>query len=115
HTFLPQAGRVDRLRLPTGIRVDAGVEEGDEIGVAYDPMIAKLIALGDSRADALDRLGAALAATEVDGLVTNLAFLRWLVDHPVVRAGQTTTAFLVEHPPLSEAPARAPDRPWLGA
>src|SRR6185437_7899746 len=45
-TFLPQAGRVERLRLPTGIRVDAGVEEGDEVGTAYDPMIAKLIAHG---------------------------------------------------------------------
>ncbi len=43
-TFLPQAGRIERLRLPTGIRVDAGVDEGDEVGVAYDPMIAKLIA-----------------------------------------------------------------------
>ena len=43
-TFLPQAGRIERLRLPTSVRVDAGVEEGDEIGTAYDPMIAKLIA-----------------------------------------------------------------------
>ena len=45
-TFLPQAGRIERLRLPEGIRVDAGVEEGDEVGIAYDPMIAKLIAHG---------------------------------------------------------------------
>ena len=44
-TFLPQAGRIERLRLPGGIRVDAGVEEGDEIGTSYDPLIAKLIAL----------------------------------------------------------------------
>src|ERR671935_1774754 len=43
-TFLPQAGRLERLRLPTGVRVDAGVEEGDEVGTRYDPMIAKLIA-----------------------------------------------------------------------
>ena len=52
-TFLPQAGRIERLRLPTGIRVDAGVEEGDEVGVAYDPMIAKLIAHGPTRDEAL--------------------------------------------------------------
>ena len=43
-TFLPQAGRIERLRLPASVRVDAGVEEGDEVGTAYDPMIAKLIA-----------------------------------------------------------------------
>src|SRR5205807_10333402 len=66
--FLPQAGRVERLRLPTGIRVDAGVEEGDEIGLAYDPMIAKLIAHGETRGAALDRLAAALEETEVGGV-----------------------------------------------
>ena len=60
-TFLPRTGRLERLRLPEDIRVDAGVEEGDEIGLAYDPMIAKLIAHGESRDEALDRLAAALA------------------------------------------------------
>ena len=48
-------------------------------------------------------------------MITNLPFLRWLVAHPVLRAGQTTTAFLTEHPPLSEPPPRAPARPWRGA
>ena len=114
-TFLPQAGRLERLRLPEGIRVDAGVEEGDEVGTGYDPMIAKLIAFAETRDAALDRLAAALDATEVEGVVTNLPFLRWLVRHPSLRAGLTTTAFLAEHPPLSRAPARLPDRPWRGA
>jgi acetyl/propionyl-CoA carboxylase alpha subunit len=113
-TFLPQIGRLERLRLPGGIRVDAGVEEGDEIGLAYDPLIAKLIAHGPSREAALDRLAGALRATEVDGVTTNLPLLRWLVRHPLVRAGDTTTAFLVEHPPLSTAPPRAPRGPWRG-
>ena len=113
-TFLPQAGRVERLRLPDGIRVDAGVEEGDEVGTGYDPMIAKLIAHGSTRTDALDRLASALAKTEVGGVVTNLRFLRWLVAHPAVRAGETTTAFLTEYPPLSAPPLRLPDRPWRG-
>ena len=113
-TFLPQTGRLERLRLPHGIRVDAGVEEGDEVGTAYDPLIAKLIAHGSTRDDALDRLAAALAETEVGGVVTNLPFLRWLVDHPALRAGETTTAFLTEHPPLSAPPLRLPDRPWRG-
>jgi acetyl/propionyl-CoA carboxylase alpha subunit len=113
-TFLPQAGRIERLRLPEGIRVDAGVEEGDEVGVAYDPMIAKLIAHGPTRDEALLRLRDALAETEVSGLTTNLPFLRWLVAHPAVRAGRTTTAFLVEYPPLSAPPTRLPSGPWDG-
>jgi acetyl/propionyl-CoA carboxylase alpha subunit len=113
-TFLPQAGRLGRLRLPTGIRVDAGVEEGDEVGTAYDPMIAKLIAHGSTRDEALDRLAAALDETEVAGVTTNLPFLRWLVRHPAVRAGETTTAFLVEHPALSPAPTRPTAPSWRG-
>ncbi|HEX4678603.1 MAG TPA: biotin carboxylase N-terminal domain-containing protein [Gaiellaceae bacterium] len=114
-TFLPQAGRIEKLRLPTSVRVEAGVAEGDEVGTAYDPMIAKLIASGATRDEALDRLAAALAETEVTGVTTNLPFLRWLVAHPALRAGETTTAFLVEHPPLSAPPAALPDEIWRGA
>jgi acetyl/propionyl-CoA carboxylase alpha subunit len=113
-TFFPQTGKLERLRLPAEIRVDSGVEEGDAVGLAYDPMIAKLIAHGDTRAEALDRLGAALAETQVEGVTTNLPFLRWLVAHPAVRAGETTTAFLTEQPPLSLPPDRPPARPWRG-
>jgi acetyl/propionyl-CoA carboxylase alpha subunit len=113
-SFLPQAGTVARLRLPAGVRVDAGVEEGDEVGTSYDPMIAKLIAHGPTRAEALARLADALSETEVGGVTTNLPFLRWLVAHPVVRAGEATTAFLTEHPPLSEPPLQLPDAPWRG-
>jgi acetyl/propionyl-CoA carboxylase alpha subunit len=110
-TFLPQAGRIERLRLPAAIRVDAGVQEGDEVGTAYDPMIAKLIAHGSTRAETLDALQAALAETEAEGVTTNLAFLRWLVAHPALRAGETTTAFLVEHRPLEPASPLAA-APW---
>jgi acetyl/propionyl-CoA carboxylase alpha subunit len=111
-SFLPQAGRIERLRLPEGIRVDPGVREGDEIGTAYDPMIAKLIAAGITRDDAFDRLAQALRETEIVGVPTNLPFLRWLVGHPLVRAGRVTTAFLTENPPLSEPPAAAPAVVW---
>jgi acetyl/propionyl-CoA carboxylase alpha subunit len=111
-TFLPQTGPVERLRLPSGIRVDAGVAEGDEVGVAYDPMIAKLIAGGETRAETLDRLAAALEETEVSGVTTNLPFLRWLVGHPTVRAGAATTSFLTEYAPLSAVPQRLPAGPW---
>jgi acetyl/propionyl-CoA carboxylase alpha subunit len=114
-SFLPQTGRIERLRLPRGVRVDAGVEEGDEVVVAYDPMIAKLIAHGPTRDEALARLRDALAETEVAGVTTNLPFLRWLVSHPAVLDGRTTTAFLTDYPPLSEPPLRLPQGPWDGA
>ena len=122
-TFLPQAGRVEKLTLPSDtvsqghsglVRVDAGFEEGDEVGLAYDPMIAKLVAHGRDREDALDLLSAALADTEVRGVTTNLAFLRWLVAHPVVRAGEATTAFLTEYPRLSASPLLRPAGPFRG-
>jgi acetyl/propionyl-CoA carboxylase alpha subunit len=67
-TFLPQAGRLTKLVLPQTVRVDAGVAEGDEIAIAYDPLIAKLIAHGVTREDALDRLEDALEETIVEGL-----------------------------------------------
>jgi acetyl/propionyl-CoA carboxylase alpha subunit len=114
-TFLPQAGRIEKLRLPPSVRVDAGVVEGDEVGTSYDPMIAKLIASGATRDEALDRLAQALAETQVTGVTTNLPFLRWLVAHPALRAGEATTAFLVEYPPLSAPPAALPDQVWRGA
>ena len=118
-TFLPQAGRIERLVLPPamdGVRIDAGVEPGDEIGLAYDAMIAKVIAHAGDRAQALDLLRAALAEIEIEGVTTNLPFLRWLVAHPVIRAGEATTAFLTEHPPLSPIPLLRPPAafrsPW---
>jgi acetyl-CoA/propionyl-CoA carboxylase biotin carboxyl carrier protein len=113
-SFLPQAGTVEQLRLPAGVRVDAGVAEGDEIGTSYDPMIAKLIAHGPTRAEAFARLADALAETEAGGVTTNLPFLRWLVAHPVVLAGEATTSFLTEYPPLSEPPLRLPEAAWRG-
>ena len=114
-SFLPQPGRIRRLTLPAGIRVDAGVEEGDEVGGSYDPMIAKLIAHGADRAEALDRLGDALAETVVEGVTTNLPFLRWLVGHPAFRDGDLSTDFLTRFPPLSPPPVAAPAGPWDGA
>jgi acetyl/propionyl-CoA carboxylase alpha subunit len=113
-TFLPQAGRIESLRFPSSVRVESAVAEGDEIALAYDPMIAKLIAHGADRDEAFDRLAAALGETEVAGPITNLPFLRWLVAHPAVRAGETTTAFLTDYPPLSAPPRALPEDVWRG-
>jgi len=113
-TFLPQPGVVRRLRLPETIRVDAGIEEGDEVGGAYDPMIAKLVAHGADRDDALGRLAAALDETVVEGVTTNLPFLRWLVAHPAFRDADLSTDFLTRFPPLSSPPLPSPPGPWDG-
>ncbi len=87
--FLPATGRIERLAWPTGegIRVDAGIDEGSIVGDRFDPMLAKIVAHGPDRGEALSRLTAALDSTVVLGLTTNLRFLRWLVREPVVRAG----------------------------
>jgi 3-methylcrotonyl-CoA carboxylase alpha subunit len=110
-TFLPQGGHVERLVLPRdtdGVRIDAGVEVGDEMALAYDPMIAKVVAHAGDREQAFGLLAGALAEMRIEGVTTNLPFLRWLVGHPVVRAGEATTAFLTEHPPLSPVPLLRP-------
>ena len=119
HGFLPATGRIERLRWPAGdgIRVDAGVAEGDEVGGRFDPMLAKIVARGDDRADALDRLTRALDATVVLGLTTNLRFLRWLVREPVVRDGQARTDTLDRIWPPDDwtQRARIPDAAWSAA
>ena len=88
--FLPATGRIEALRWPAGedVRVDAGVEVGDEVTGRFDPMLAKIVARGADRAAALDRLTRALDETVVLGLKTNLRFLRWLLREPAVRTGE---------------------------
>jgi 3-methylcrotonyl-CoA carboxylase alpha subunit len=95
--FLPSPGLISRLRFPigdTGVRVDSGVREGDRLTPFYDSMIAKLICHGPTRADAIDTLRAALAATDIEGIRTNMAFLRQIADHPSFVSGQTLTSFI---------------------
>jgi acetyl-CoA/propionyl-CoA carboxylase, biotin carboxylase, biotin carboxyl carrier protein len=94
--FLPTGGTVHALREPNGpnIRVDSGLRAGTVVGSDYDPMLAKVITSGPTRADALRRLDEALAATEVLGVTTNVAFLRALVRDPEVQAGRLDTALV---------------------
>ena len=119
HGFLPATGVIHTLRWPSGdgIRVDAGVVEGDEVGGRFDPMLAKIIAHGRDRAEALDRLTHALDDTVVLGLTTNLRFLRWLVREPVVRDGgaRTDTLDRIWPPDDWERRARIPDAAWSTA
>jgi acetyl/propionyl-CoA carboxylase alpha subunit len=89
--FLPATGTVAALEWPSGVRIDAGVRQGDEVSDRYDPMLAKLIAHGATRPEALHRLRAALAETMVLGVRTNVRFLRWLLDQPPMRDGEMRT------------------------
>lgn len=89
--FLPSTGRLHALRLPQDVRVDTGVRAGDVVGPCYDPMIAKLVAHGPTRAEAVTRLRRALDATFVAGPRTNLAFLRRLTASETFRAGRYDT------------------------
>lgn len=80
-----------------GIRIDTGVREGDTITPFYDPMIAKIIAYGDSRDQAIGRINAALRATEVEGLVTNRDFLIAVTSNPTFKGGDVWTGFIDTH------------------
>ncbi|WP_417476834.1 acetyl/propionyl/methylcrotonyl-CoA carboxylase subunit alpha [Maricaulis sp.] len=94
--FLPCSGAIERWIAPSGdgIRVDAGIESGSEVSPHYDPMIAKIIARGPSRAIACQRLEAALQATGIAGLQTNRDFLIAAVREPAFQAGEAMTAFV---------------------
>ncbi|WP_448228754.1 acetyl-CoA carboxylase biotin carboxylase subunit [Pseudoxanthomonas mexicana] len=99
--FLPGSGRLERLALPEaspGVRIDAGVVEGDTVTIFYDPMIAKLIVHGADRMEALARLRDALARCDIAGPKSNIAFLERLVRHPAVTGGWIDTGYLDRHP-----------------
>jgi 3-methylcrotonyl-CoA carboxylase alpha subunit len=92
--FLPATGRLAHLAFPPGARADTGVRSGDTISPWYDPMIAKIITHGPTRAIALARLTRALDQTQVAGTVTNLAFLGNLSRHPGFAAGEVDTGLI---------------------
>ncbi|WP_179378447.1 ATP-binding protein [Jannaschia marina] len=92
--FLPQTGTLTHLRFPEGARAETGVRAGDAISPWYDPMIAKLVTHGPTRATALLALEQALSQTQVAGTVTNLAFLRRLAQHAGFRAGEVDTGLI---------------------
>src|SRR5262245_15081066 len=96
--FLPSTGKILDLQLPMteGVRIDAGVECGMEVGIHYDPMLAKLIAHGENRDAAIRKLVYALRQSSIQGLRTNREFLIRLVDHQGFRQGRAHTGFIAE-------------------
>ncbi|MBU0823437.1 MAG: acetyl/propionyl/methylcrotonyl-CoA carboxylase subunit alpha [Alphaproteobacteria bacterium] len=108
--FLPSTGRLVRYRTPVpawagnargedGVRVDAGVEEGGEVSIFYDPMIAKLVTWGETRDEAADLQIAALDRFEIEGLGHNIDFVSAIMQHPRFRSGELTTGFIAEEYP----------------
>jgi acetyl-CoA carboxylase biotin carboxylase subunit len=91
--FLPSPGTIARFEAPggDGIRVESGIETGSVVPVHYDALLLKLVARGASRAQAHDRLRAALAATAVEGVRTTMPFLQRALEHPDVRRGDLHT------------------------
>ncbi len=114
--FLPSGGTVLALREPQGdgVRTDSGLSEGTEVGSLYDPMLSKVIAYGPDRATALRKLRAALADTVTLGVPTNAGFLRRLLAHPDVVAGELDTG-LVEREADSLVPDGVPDEVYAAA
>ncbi len=92
--FLPATGTLSDLTFPEGLRAEAGVRAGDAISPHYDPMIAKLVAHGPTRAVALQRLARGLRNSRVAGTVTNLAFLGALAEHAGFARGEVDTGLI---------------------
>lgn len=105
HDFLPATGQLTRFALDlqgaaldeSEVRLDSGVESGDSVSMHYDPMLAKLIVHGPDRPAALARLQRALAALDIQGVVTNRGFLQRLASHPAFKAAELDTRFIERH------------------
>ena len=100
HQFMPSTGTIDFLQAPSGdgIRIDTGIQRGSHITMYYDPMVAKLIAFGASREEAIQRLDQAIKHYWIGGIKTNLPLLQAIIEHPCFKACELSTHFLTENP-----------------
>jgi acetyl-CoA/propionyl-CoA carboxylase, biotin carboxylase, biotin carboxyl carrier protein len=106
---LPSSGEVVAYREPAGVRVDSGIERGSVVGTDYDPMLAKVVAAGEDREEALARLRRALGELVVAGPITNTAYLRALLARPEVIAGEIDTGLIERLGDEVAAPAPGPE------
>lgn len=100
--FLPSIGRLSNYVAPTEtdtVRVDTGIEEGSEVSIFYDPMIAKLVTYGQTRDEAIENMAGALDAYYIRGVNHNISFLNALIMHPRFKEGRLTTNFIAEEYP----------------
>jgi acetyl-CoA carboxylase biotin carboxylase subunit len=117
NNFLPAPGRIEVLRVPSGIgiRDDSGVYEGYEVSTFYDPILSKLVAWGATRDEAIGRMLRALHEYTVVGPITNVAFHRWALNHPAFRAGEIDTGFIGRHFQPGVLGGADADLPIIGA
>ncbi|MEU2540110.1 acetyl/propionyl/methylcrotonyl-CoA carboxylase subunit alpha [Streptomyces iakyrus] len=111
----PQAGTLHRLSVPGSVRLDTGYTDGDDIGVHYDPMLAKVVAHAPTRAEALRRLASALERAEIHGPVTNRDLLVRSLRHPEFTAARMDTGFYDRHLPDLTEPHPDPHAPLAAA
>ncbi len=115
--FLPSIGRLVHYQPPEEndhVRVDSGFEEGSEVSMYYDPMIAKLVTYGENREQAIERMGDAQDAYYIRGVNHNISFLNALIAHPRFKEGRLTTNFIAEEYPDGFQPSDVPqDDPIL--
>lgn len=97
--FLPDTGMITRYAIPKGknIRLDSGIEAGSLIGVYYDPLLAKVVAWGETREEARETLVQALNGYHLEGVTTNLDFVNAILTHPAFIRGELSTDFIAEH------------------
>ncbi|MFI8832434.1 biotin carboxylase N-terminal domain-containing protein [Streptomyces afghaniensis] len=111
----PQTGRLHRLALPEGIRLDTGYTDGDDIGVHYDPMLAKAVAHAPTRTEAVRKLASALERAVIHGPVTNRDLLVRSLRHPEFTAARMDTGFYDRHLPDLAEPSPDPHAPLVAA
>jgi len=106
NSFLPSTGRIGELTVPTGpgVRWDGGIAVGVEVGLSYDPMLAKLIVHAPTRIEAVERMKRALLELNVQGVDTSVPFHLRVMDEPDFRAGRLTIRYLDEHEALLSIP-----------
>ncbi|WP_030898816.1 MULTISPECIES: acetyl/propionyl/methylcrotonyl-CoA carboxylase subunit alpha [unclassified Streptomyces] len=111
----PQTGRLHRLTVPDGVRLDTGYTDGDEIGVHYDAMLAKVVSYAPTRTEALRRLASALERAAIHGPVTNRDLLVRSLRHPEFTAARMDTGFYDRHLPDLTEPSPDPHAPLAAA
>ncbi|MEV0689709.1 biotin carboxylase N-terminal domain-containing protein [Streptomyces sp. NPDC050388] len=115
HDWAPQTGRLHRLAVPDGIRLDTGCTDGDDIGVHYDPLLAKVVAHAPTRAEAIRKLASALDRAVIHGPVTNRDLLVRSLRHEEFAGARMDTGFYDRHLPELTAPAPDPHAPLAAA
>ncbi|WP_261675203.1 biotin carboxylase N-terminal domain-containing protein [Streptomyces lusitanus] len=115
HDWAPQTGRLHRLAVPGAVRLDTGYTDGDDVGVHYDPMLAKVVAHAPTRAEAVRKLAAALERAVIHGPVTNRDLLVRSLRHEEFAQARMDTGFYDRHLPALTAPAPDPYAPLAAA